>query len=323
MEWVFLLRVFTYLYVYACVFMCLCDLACLCVCVCVSARVCVCYSQVAWQNYQDAGSFLDVDTSGCKFSEDSVMYFTEMFGQGGQWTGMGQTAIYSSTMNGFRVYVLFLFVHFSVCMYVCVRFRTYIFVCSSMCACLQHQQIPHLRNLCVYIYFCVCICVYMRFREYACVCVCVCACICVRVCTIYSSTMNRFRVYVFILCVDVSVVVFMCLCVSMCVCLPACVCVRDMSLPYERILRLRSFSVRSISCACICVYVLSCVYFVYVYLYVRAHVCQMYSFTMDLASIYVFLVSVYFPSCMFVTVSDFVCMCMCSFVCVVCTSVCV
>jgi len=182
-------------HLFVCICLCVYVLVrfCKCVCmlvlvrVCVRLRVYVCYSQVAWQNYQDAGSFLDVDTSGCKFSEDSVMYFTEMFGQGGQWTGMGQTAIYSSTMNGFCVYVFFLFVHFSVCMYVCVRFRTYIFLCLSVCVCLQHEQIPHLRNLCMCIYFCVCICVYMCFCEYACLYVCVCVCVyfCESMCNLF------------------------------------------------------------------------------------------------------------------------------------------
>jgi hypothetical protein len=51
------------------------------------------------------GSYLDVDTSGCKFSEDSVMYFSELFGQGGQWTKVGQTSLYSSSKDRFRVYV--------------------------------------------------------------------------------------------------------------------------------------------------------------------------------------------------------------------------
>ena len=33
------------------------------------------------------------------------MYFTEMFGQGSQWTDVGQTALYSSHKTGFRVYI--------------------------------------------------------------------------------------------------------------------------------------------------------------------------------------------------------------------------
>lgn len=72
-------------------------------------NVCCGQAVVAWKDYHSEGSYLDVDTNNCKFSEDSVMYFTEIFGQGGQWTELGQTALYSSSKSGFRVYSLFFF----------------------------------------------------------------------------------------------------------------------------------------------------------------------------------------------------------------------
>jgi hypothetical protein len=33
------------------------------------------------------------------------MYFTEMYGAGSQWVDVGQTALYSSSKTGFRVYI--------------------------------------------------------------------------------------------------------------------------------------------------------------------------------------------------------------------------
>jgi hypothetical protein len=68
-------------------------------------NVCCGQAVVAWKDYFSSGSYLDVDTSGCKFSEDSVMYFSELFGQGGQWTKVGETSLYSSSKDRFRVYV--------------------------------------------------------------------------------------------------------------------------------------------------------------------------------------------------------------------------
>ena len=68
-------------------------------------NVCCGRVRVAWNDYYSSGAYLDVDTQKCKFEEDSVMYFTDMFGYGGQWTGVGHTALYSSNKAGFRVYV--------------------------------------------------------------------------------------------------------------------------------------------------------------------------------------------------------------------------
>ena len=56
-------------------------------------------------DYHGAGAYLDVDTHKCKFSDSDVMYFTNIHGNGGQWTSVGAQAIYSSRSTGFRVYI--------------------------------------------------------------------------------------------------------------------------------------------------------------------------------------------------------------------------
>jgi len=68
-------------------------------------NVCCGSGVVDWQNFYGTGAYMDIDTNSCKFSGDDVMYFTEIFGQGGQWTKNGAQAIYTSTKSGFRVYI--------------------------------------------------------------------------------------------------------------------------------------------------------------------------------------------------------------------------
>ena len=68
-------------------------------------NVCCGNAVVNWHDYYSQGAYLDVDTRSCKFSDSNVMYFTEMRGAGGQWTSSGAQAIYSSSADGFRVYI--------------------------------------------------------------------------------------------------------------------------------------------------------------------------------------------------------------------------
>jgi len=68
-------------------------------------NMCCGIATVDWHNYHNVGSFMDINTGACKFKDDSVMYFTEIAGNGGQWTSVGAQAIYSSHKSGFRVYI--------------------------------------------------------------------------------------------------------------------------------------------------------------------------------------------------------------------------
>jgi hypothetical protein len=56
-------------------------------------NVCCGSARIDWQNFYGTGAYTDIDTNSCKFSGDDVMYFTEIFGQGGQWTKNGAQAI--------------------------------------------------------------------------------------------------------------------------------------------------------------------------------------------------------------------------------------
>jgi secreted trypsin-like serine protease len=57
-----------------------------------------------WQQYNENGVYLDVDTTQCNFPT-TPEYFTSLGGNSGHFTTRGATSIYSPTASGFRVYV--------------------------------------------------------------------------------------------------------------------------------------------------------------------------------------------------------------------------
>jgi len=67
-------------------------------------NVCCGIAAIDWRSFGN-NAYIDVNTRSCKFSDNDVMYFTEIFGSGGQWTSLGAQALYSSSKTGFRVYV--------------------------------------------------------------------------------------------------------------------------------------------------------------------------------------------------------------------------
>jgi|KBSSwiStaDraftv2_1062776.scaffolds.fasta_scaffold359210_1 hypothetical protein len=61
----------------------------------------------AWQVYNPAALYVDVDTSAAKFSSTPV-YVASIGGNGAQWQVAGVNAIYFPTATGFRVYIRWL-----------------------------------------------------------------------------------------------------------------------------------------------------------------------------------------------------------------------
>ncbi len=57
-----------------------------------------------WVNYSTNGIYIDINTSGCNFS-NTPRYITSMGGTSSHWMTTGATSIYSPTPTGFRVYV--------------------------------------------------------------------------------------------------------------------------------------------------------------------------------------------------------------------------
>ncbi|MGX2996817.1 hypothetical protein JNUCC64_21505 [Streptomyces sp. JNUCC 64] len=57
-----------------------------------------------WQNYNNAGIYLDVDTTSARFT-GSPTYVTSLGGDGTHWGTVGASSVYSPTQNGFRVYL--------------------------------------------------------------------------------------------------------------------------------------------------------------------------------------------------------------------------
>ena len=66
--------------------------------------VCCGTSSVNWHSYYSDGSFNDIDTRACKFS-DPPKYFTSVIGNGYIERLMGGSSIYNPTKDGFRVYL--------------------------------------------------------------------------------------------------------------------------------------------------------------------------------------------------------------------------
>jgi len=62
--------------------------------------------RTAWQVYSDAGVFVDVDTSMCRFTNTPI-YIVSMHGNGYNWETTGGSSAYSRTATSFRVYVRF------------------------------------------------------------------------------------------------------------------------------------------------------------------------------------------------------------------------
>ncbi|NET42125.1 hypothetical protein [Okeania sp. SIO2B3] len=60
--------------------------------------------ETPWENYNQNGIYLDIDTSGAGFTE-TPLYFTSLGGNGNHWTTMGATSIYKPSPKGFRVYI--------------------------------------------------------------------------------------------------------------------------------------------------------------------------------------------------------------------------
>ena len=60
----------------------------------------------AWQIYDAAGIYVDVETSGARFSRVPV-YVTALGGHAHHWATVGGAAVYQPTAAGFRVYVRF------------------------------------------------------------------------------------------------------------------------------------------------------------------------------------------------------------------------
>ncbi len=57
-----------------------------------------------WVNYSSNGIYIDINTSGCNFT-NTPRYITSMGGTSSHWMTTGATSIYMPTATGFRVYV--------------------------------------------------------------------------------------------------------------------------------------------------------------------------------------------------------------------------
>ncbi|MEU1516066.1 hypothetical protein ABZ490_28690 [Streptomyces sp. NPDC005811] len=57
-----------------------------------------------WQNYNNAGIFIDVDTSTAGFTGNPT-YVISLGGDGTHWSAVGASAVYSPTRTRFRVYL--------------------------------------------------------------------------------------------------------------------------------------------------------------------------------------------------------------------------
>ena len=66
--------------------------------------VCCGVSTVDWHNYYNSGSFLDIDTSSCRF-DNTPLYFTSIIGNAYIHNVMGASSIYDPSANHFRVYL--------------------------------------------------------------------------------------------------------------------------------------------------------------------------------------------------------------------------
>ncbi|MGE0824409.1 MAG: hypothetical protein AB7G75_03830 [Candidatus Binatia bacterium] len=60
--------------------------------------------QTAWEQYNDSGIYVDIDTSTAGFSS-TPYYFTSLGGHTNNWMAQGVTSIYEPTAKGFRVHV--------------------------------------------------------------------------------------------------------------------------------------------------------------------------------------------------------------------------
>ena len=67
-------------------------------------NVCCGTSNVDWHNFYNDGSFIDINTDKCKFTEPPK-YFTSLIGNGYIETTEGASSIYSPTSSGFRIYL--------------------------------------------------------------------------------------------------------------------------------------------------------------------------------------------------------------------------
>jgi len=59
---------------------------------------------VGWQRYEVYDAYINVDTSHCGFVQTPI-YTASIAGNGDQWIVNGESAIYSETSTGFRIYI--------------------------------------------------------------------------------------------------------------------------------------------------------------------------------------------------------------------------